>query len=250
MKQIPNLFTLLNLVCGCIAIKFILEPEASFLGEGGRTVTSGMLVGSFLLLCAAVIDFLDGFVARLFKATSAMGEQLDSLADAVSFGVAPGMILYRMLQISFAGHPDASEWWYLPAIIFPCAVVWRLAKFNLDTEQRYYFKGIPSPAGGLTVASLPVIAFTETSVISDAVLNPVFLYCTIVGVSWLMVSNIPIISLKFKSSRLKHNMDKLILVIITLVAAIIFRWAAVPIVFASYVIVSLILKPNKEAVAH
>lgn len=246
MKQIPNLFTLLNLVFGCIAIKFILQPETSFLSSGGKVVTSGMLIGGGLLLCAAIVDFLDGFVARLFKATSSMGEQLDSLADAVSFGVAPGMLLYRLLQVGYSDHPNATEWWYLPAILFPCAAVWRLAKFNLDKEQRYYFKGIPTPAAGLVVASLPAIAYSGSEAINQLIFTPAAIYVTIIIISWLMVSNLPIISLKFKAYTLRANTDKLLLLLITIIAVIIFKWAAVPLVFVAYVIVSLIFKPNIE----
>ncbi|SDD24144.1 CDP-alcohol phosphatidyltransferase family protein [Niabella drilacis] len=248
MKQIPNLFTLLNLVFGCLAIRFILQPEPLFLSPGDKGITTGLLMGSFFLLLAAIVDFLDGFVARLFKATSAMGEQLDSLADAVSFGAAPGMILYRLLEMSAADHPHAGIWWGLPALLFPCAGVWRLAKFNLDKEQRYYFKGIPIPAAGLTVASFPVIAYYGTPAINDLVFNPVVLYTAIVIISGLMVSNLPIISLKFKDYTLKANTDKLLLVLITVIAAIFFKWLAVPVVFVAYVIVSLIFKPNKERI--
>ncbi|ANH81121.1 CDP-alcohol phosphatidyltransferase [Niabella ginsenosidivorans] len=248
MKQIPNLFTLLNLVFGCVAIKFILQPETAFLSSGGKVVTSGMLTGGFLLLCAAVVDFLDGFVARLFKATSAMGEQLDSLADAVSFGVAPGMILYRLLQAGYSDHSNATEWWYLPAIIFPCAAVWRLAKFNLDKEQRYYFKGLPTPAAGLTAASLPAIAYSGSEAMNQLIFTPAVIYTVIIIISWLMISNLPIISLKFQSYTLKANIDKLLLAIIALLAILIFKWAAVPVVLVAYVIVSLIFKPNKEKI--
>ncbi|MBZ4190382.1 CDP-alcohol phosphatidyltransferase family protein [Niabella beijingensis] len=246
MKQIPNLFTLLNLVFGCIAIRFILQPEPLFFSSGEKGVTTGMLVGSFFLLLAAIVDFLDGFVARLFKATSAMGEQLDSLADAVSFGVAPGMILYRMLEAGWAGQAGMSQWVLLPAVIFPCAAVWRLAKFNLDKEQHYYFKGIPTPAAGLTVASFPVIAYYGTATVNDLVFNPVFVYTSVVVISILMVSNLPIISLKFREYTLKANADKLLLVLIAVLAAIFFKWMAVPLVFVAYVIVSLIFKPDRN----
>jgi len=247
MKQIPNLFTLLNLVFGCLAIRSILQPEPLFFNAGDKGVTTGMIMGSFFLVLAAIVDFLDGFVARLFKATSAMGEQLDSLADAVSFGVAPGMILYRLLEISLG---EMNQWWLLPAVVFPCAAVWRLAKFNLDKEQRYYFKGIPTPAAGLTIASFPAIAYYGTPAINDLVFNPVVLYATIIIVSGLMVSNLPIISLKFKEYTLKANADKLLLVLIALVAAIFFKWLAVPVVFVAYVIVSLIFKPDRGAATH
>ena len=114
----------------------------------------------FLFFCAAVVDFLDGFLARLFKATSPMGKQLDSLSDVVSFGVAPALIIYQLLRISYAQEEnglDISIAFLLPALIIACAAAWRLAKFNLDETQQYSFKGLPTPAAGLFVASLPLI---------------------------------------------------------------------------------------------
>ena len=109
---------------------------------------------------AAVVDFLDGFVARLLKAGSEMGKQLDSLADVVSFGVAPAMIVYQFLRLSFAQQADGLEIsmaWLLPAFIIPCAGAYRLARFNIDTETSTGFKGVPIPAVGLLIASLPLI---------------------------------------------------------------------------------------------
>src|SRR6185503_9863641 len=128
MKQIPNLFTLLNLIFGCIAIVFILEPGLILLpldSDGNILVPPAQLeyvpekvvLGSLFIGLAAVIDFLDGFVARLFKATSEMGKQLDSLADVVSFGVAPSMIVYQFLKLSYAQQGnglDVSFLWVAP----------------------------------------------------------------------------------------------------------------------------------------
>ena len=165
MKNIPNLFTLLNLVFGCVAIIFILQTGESIVYVSSVGVTEINLPekitwGCLFIFMAAVVDFLDGFVARLFKASSEMGKQLDSLADVVSFGVAPGLIMYQLLRISFAKEEDGldtSVMWILPALLIPCAAAWRLAKFNIDTEQQYSFKGLPTPAAGLFVASLPLI---------------------------------------------------------------------------------------------
>src|SRR3712207_2952421 len=101
---------------------------------------------------AAAIDFLDGLVARILHVSSDMGKQLDSLADLVSFGVAPGMIVYQFLRLSYAQQEnglDVSALWLLPAFIIPCAGAYRLGRFNLDTEQSYGFKGVPIPAAGL-----------------------------------------------------------------------------------------------------
>src|ERR1700754_2459360 len=128
MKNIPNLFTLLNLFFGCIAVILILQNGITILpGEDGAQYISlpeKIGVASLFIGLAALVDFLDGLVARLFKATSPLGKQLDSLADVVSFGVAPGMILYQLLRHSLAGQPgglDVSAGWLLPALLIPCA---------------------------------------------------------------------------------------------------------------------------------
>lgn len=243
MKQIPNLFTLLNLFFGCMAIVFILQYNPH---DGLNLSGIRLLLGSLFIFLAAVIDFLDGFVARLFKATSAMGEQLDSLADVVSFGVAPGMILFKLLELSFAGNTQISNplWLQIPAFILPCAAAWRLAKFNLDKEQTYHFKGVPTPAAGLFVASLPLARMGKWD-IEVLFRSPFILYTIIIILSFLMVSNIPMMSMKFKSKAPKDNIDKILISVITVIAAIVFQWAAAPIVFVAYILLSLIFRPGK-----
>ena len=254
MKQIPNLFTLLNLVFGCIAIVFILQTGQSIVYVESNGFTSWDLpekiaMGSLFIFAAAIVDFLDGFVARLFKASSEMGKQLDSLADVVSFGVAPGLILYQLLRISFAKETeglDVSVAALLPAFLIPCAGAWRLAKFNIDNEQQFSFKGVPIPAVGITIASLPLIVHFQQFNLQEILFNKWMLYGIIVLLSWLMVSNIPLMSLKFKDGSLKNNMPKYILLAIAIVAAIVLKWVAIPVVFIVYVIVSLAFK-NKIA---
>jgi CDP-diacylglycerol---serine O-phosphatidyltransferase len=243
MKQIPNLFTLLNLVFGCISIVFV--TKYNYTASKFDLSIIWLQLGCYCLFVSAVVDFFDGFVARLFKATSAMGEQLDSLADAVSFGVAPAVILYKLLEISYQKNTSFSGeifWVAVPSFIFACAAVWRLAKFNLDKEQTYYFKGVPTPAAALVVASLPL----SPIVAGSAIQTPMYLYAIIILLSFLMVSNIPLISLKFKSFDIKKNVDKIILLLIAIVAVIFLKWAAVPIIFISYVVLSLFFKPNKN----
>lgn len=247
MKQIPNLFTLLNLVFGCIAVIYIFKDDGFLYTNAPGSFSMGLIVAGVYIFLAAVVDFLDGFVARLFKASSDMGAQLDSLADAVTFGVAPGMILYRLLQLALfkAGLPSGDIWYLLPALLIPCCAVWRLARFNLDKEQTYYFKGVPTPAAGLTVASLPFIINTTNSQAEASLSNPYVLYAIIAVISFLMISNIPLISLKFKNFSVKSNTDKFILLVIAVLSAIFFKWLAVPVVFTAYVILSLIFKPGK-----
>jgi CDP-diacylglycerol--serine O-phosphatidyltransferase len=254
MKQIPNLFTLLNLVFGCIAIVCILQTGQSivYIDPNGFTswdLPEKIVIGSFFIFAAALVDFLDGFVARLFNASSEMGKQLDSLADVVSFGVAPGLILYQMLRISFAGEAgglDVSVAALLPAFLIPCAGAWRLARFNIDTTQQYSFKGVPIPAAGIAIASLPLIVHYQQFNLQEVLLNKWILYGVIVLLSYLMVSTIPLLSLKFKDMSLKNNMAKYILIAIAVIAAILLKWLAIPVVFIAYVIVSLAFK-NKIA---
>jgi CDP-diacylglycerol--serine O-phosphatidyltransferase len=208
--------------------------------------------GSVCIGIAAIVDFLDGFVARLFKATSEIGAQLDSLADVVSFGVAPGMIFYQLLRLSFIGTEDGlnvSVWALLPAIIFPCAGAYRLARFNVDKSQAYGFKGVPIPAAGLVVASLPLILLYNYFDLNSILLNKWTLYAMIILLSWLMVSTLPLMALKFKDFSIKNNLPKFILLIVAVVAGIFLKWLAVPVVFLLYVIISQVVA-KKEAAAH
>jgi CDP-diacylglycerol---serine O-phosphatidyltransferase len=254
MKNIPNLFTLLNLVFGCLAIVFTLQNGIIITLDADGTQLLDMpekiWMASLFIGIAAVVDFLDGFVARLFKASSEMGKQLDSLADVVSFGVAPGIIIYQFLRLSFAQNVtgvDVSLLWLLPAFILPCAAAWRLARFNLDTSQSLSFKGMPVPAAGIFVASLPLIYWNVNEAwAQNLLLNKWFLYAVVVVISWLMVSKLPLMALKFKNFGLKDNLPKYLLVAIAIIAAIILKWLAIPLAVLAYVLISLLFK-NKPA---
>jgi CDP-diacylglycerol--serine O-phosphatidyltransferase len=201
-------------------------------------------VASLFIGLAALVDFLDGLVARLFKATSPLGKQLDSLADVVSFGVAPGMILYQFLRMSFFRQEnalDVSSLWLLPAFLIPCAGAYRLARFNIDDSQQYGFKGVPIPAAGLLIASLPLIYWhSGNESILSFLMNKWALYGIIVLVSWLMVSDLPLMALKFSDYSIRNNFPKLILLVLSVVSAIFLRWLAVPVVFIFYIVVSLL----------
>jgi CDP-diacylglycerol--serine O-phosphatidyltransferase len=212
------------------------------------TVPENIYWGAVFIGIAAVIDFLDGFVARLLKASSALGAQLDSLADVVSFGVAPGMIVYQFLRLSFAQHEDGldiSTLWLLPAFIIPCAGAYRLARFNVDTEQSYGFKGVPIPAAGLVIAAFPLIYwYGDQPWMIRLMANEWFWYAVILVISYLMVSTLPILALKFQGATINKLMPFIILAVIALVAGILVGWLAVPVTFIAYVIVSLIYKPK------
>jgi CDP-diacylglycerol--serine O-phosphatidyltransferase len=255
MKSIPNLFTLLNLFFGCLAVILILQNGITVLYNPDGSQYIGMPekteLASFFIGLAALVDFLDGLVARLFKATSPMGKELDSLADVVSFGVAPGMILYQLLRLSFAGQEDGldvSVGWLLPALLIPCAAAYRLARFNIDDAQQYGFKGVPTPAAGLLIASLPLISwYTNSRMVEAALLNKWVLYALILLIAYLMVSNLPLMAIKFKDTSVKGNLPKLLLVVLAVIAAIFLRWLAVPVVFVFYIIVSLAFQDGTRA---
>ena len=229
MKHIPNLFTLINLFFGCIAIIYILQNGIIVASdESGATqwlqIPEKIWLGSLFIGLAAVVDFLDGFVARLFKATSPLGKQLDSLADLVSFGVAPGLIVYQFLRVSYSGEPNGIEvsvLWLLPALIIPCAAAWRLGKFNLDDSQQYGFKGVPTPAAGILIASFPLIYwYSKSADAVDLMRNKWTWYAIIALISYLMVSSLPLMALKFKNFSVKSNLPKLILLLAAIIAGI------------------------------
>lgn len=245
---IPNLFTLLNLFFGCLAIVFALQTNTVVIYVNDQfnssfNIPEKISWAAVFIIIAALIDFLDGFVARLLKATSEMGKQLDSLSDVVSFGVAPAVIIYQLLKFSFAREEnglDISIFWLMPSFILACAAAYRLAKFNLDTDQQFSFKGVPVPAVGLLIASFPLILhFNEISGINSFIMNKWFLYALIIILSYLMVSNLRMMSLKFPDFTLKNNVPKIILLAVAIIAALFLQWVAVPVVFIVYILLSL-----------
>lgn len=257
MKQIPNLFTLLNLIFGCIAIVLVLQTGETIvvmdnMGATQVTLPEKIWWGAVFIFAAAIIDFFDGFLARLLKAHSDMGAQLDSLSDVVSFGVAPGMILYQLLRISYAQEEyglDVPVAALLPAFIFSAAVAWRLAKFNISTTQKYNFQGVPSPAAALVVASLPLIILYQYFDLQALFINKWLLYGIILVLSFLMVSNQPFMALKFTDFSVKNNLMKYILIGISLVAILGLGWLAVPVIFIVYAVLSAFAKEPVHTVS-
>jgi CDP-diacylglycerol---serine O-phosphatidyltransferase len=258
MKQIPNIFTLINLLFGCIAIVFILQTGETIvmLDAGGASqvfLPERIWVGALFIFGAAVIDFLDGFLARALKASSAMGAELDSLSDVVSFGVAPGMILYQLLRIGYAQGEnglDVSLIALLPAFVFTCAVAWRLAKFNLSTTQTDSFIGVPSPAAGLVVASFPLIVFYQYFNLQTLFINVWVLYAIILLLSYLMVCNRRFMALKFKDFSLANNKLTYALLAVSLVLIVALKWLAVPIIFVLYLVLSAFAKTPDTVVTN
>ena len=247
-QQIPNIITLLNLLFGCLAIvscfQFGTVASISDTGDMLIEIPEKLFMASLFIGIAAVVDFFDGFVARLLKVSSEMGKQLDSLADVVSFGVAPACIVYQFLRLALANDVNAlstSNWLFVPAFLIPMAGAYRLARFNLDQTQSTYFKGVPIPMIGLLTAAFPLIYWQPSyGVISKLLLSPIFWYGYIIMVSYLMVMTRPMLALKSLSGKNKLTLPLGLLAIEVVLAAFFFKWYAIPFGFIGYCIVSLI----------
>jgi CDP-diacylglycerol--serine O-phosphatidyltransferase len=250
MKQLPNLFTLLNLFFGCIALICILQNGITIVDTGDGTqyvdIPEKIWLAPLFIGLAAAADFIDGLVARWLKVSSSLGRELDSLSDLVSFGVAPGMILYQFLRMSFMRQPDGADislLWLLPALILPCAAAFRLAVFNLDQSQSHSFKGIPVPAVGLLIASFPLIYWTRNSNwVINILFNKWLLYGIILILSYGMISRFPVMALKFSKGSANQNLPRIILLGITLISFFFLQWLAVPVIFLFYIVLSLAFK--------
>jgi CDP-diacylglycerol--serine O-phosphatidyltransferase len=228
MKNIPNIITCLNLFSGCLSCAMTLEY--------------GNYLGAFLfIVLAAFFDFMDGYAARLLNIHSPIGADLDSLADVVSFGVAPGFVVFSFFSTAFPEIGIA----YL-AFLIPVFSALRLAKFNIDTRQTTSFLGLPVPANGLFWAALiPSISLTESNKIFYLLLVAVLLitFCL------LMISELPMFSLKFKHYRWKGNQLPYILILSTILFVILFQLFGVCLAIALYILMSLtvyILKSKNE----
>ncbi len=250
MKQLPNLFTLLNLFFGCVAVICILQNGVTILHTADGTqyldLPQKIWLAPLFMLLAAVADFVDGFAARLVKASSDLGRELDSLADVVSFGVAPGMIFYQFLRLDYIGEPagiDTPFWVLAPALILPCAAAYRLAVFNLDQTQSNYFKGTPVPSVGLFVASFPMLYWTDAAnPVVQFLLNKWVIYVLILALSAGMLSRIPLLALKFGPATQKQQLPRIMLLGIGLISLFFLHWLAVPVIFLFYIVLSLAFK--------
>lgn len=228
-KHIPNFITILNLLSGCIAI------TVAFQGN--------LILASWLMGLAAIFDFLDGMAARLLNVKSAIGKELDSLADMVSFGLLPGVIVFQLLSL----NPNIISP-LIPYIAFliPAFSALRLAKFNTDTRQEEMFYGLPTPAVAILIASLPlilnqhaVIFGMDFSFIKQFLSNWYFLVSLTVLLSWLLVAEIPLMSLKFKSFGWTENRTRYVLILLSIILLICFQFAGVPLIILLYIILSL-----------
>ena len=240
-KQIPNTITLLNLIAGAIAIVFAVEGQLE--------------QAAWMIALAAVFDFLDGFAARMLKVTSEVGKELDSLADVISFGLAPGMILFSMLSnTNTCPEMDIAGRNIVPFVAFliPAFSAYRLAKFNLDTRQTESFIGLPTPANALLIASFPLIVNQgenylgiNMEIFANVITHAGFLFPFIFLFSWLLIAEIPLMSLKFKSFKWGDNKIRYGFLISSLLLFIIFLYLSVPLIILLYLVLSFLGNKGK-----
>lgn len=233
---VPNAITALNLVCGCLAVIYAIDGQIG--------------TASLFILAAAVFDFMDGFAARLLKAYSAIGKELDSLADLVSFGLAPAAIVFTMLELTFFGKNlpiqdiDAtwSQWVALyTSLVIPVAGAFRLAKFNTDDRQSEQFLGMPIPSNAMFFASFGLIyAFGANEQVKTIILNKNILLSCVFMCSFLMVSELPMFSMKFKNLQLKENAVRFLFLGVTILMLVFLRVYALPLIILWYVLLSAI----------
>ena len=232
-KQIPNFITLGNLLSGTVAVIFAVEGDYKM---------------AALFVCIGIIfDFFDGFVARLLKVSGELGKQLDSLADMVTSGVVPGIVLFVLLgsnqQTSYEINTEFKISMGLPLIglLVTLAACYRLAKFNLDTRQSESFIGLPTPAMSLFIVSLPLVQMhTDVNFVKDLIGNNYFLIGITILFSYLMNAELPLFSLKFKNYGIKENLFKYILITLSIVLIVAFEYLSVPIIIMSYILLSIL----------
>jgi CDP-diacylglycerol--serine O-phosphatidyltransferase len=246
-RHIPNIVTLLNLLSGCIALIF--------------AVYGNFVAATLFVFLGIFFDFFDGLLARKLNVQSPLGIQLDSLADLVTSGVVPGIIMFKLISLT-VDAPDYSSYsdswnsifhWQgfkmsvLPLIglFIALASAYRLAKFNLDEDQQTYFKGLPVPANTLVIMSLPLILeYQNSDVMNSIIINKWFLIGLTLLSCYLLNSKIKLFALKFKDWSFKTNATRYIFLIVSAVMLIVLHFAAIPLVIALYIILSVLDRKN------
>lgn len=228
LRHLPNALTSLNLLCGVVGIVWLID------------LRTGSDLAFWIVLLACFFDFLDGFAARILKVSSPIGKELDSLADMVTFGVYPSLVM--MLAIRDAGAPN--EWLQYVALLLAVCSALRLAKFNIDERQTDGFIGVPTPANALFITSVPLL-LPEILPQGEGIELYVLVGLTLLF-SWLMVSPFHLFALKFKSFGWKGNEVRFTFLALAVLLFGLLRVAAVPLIIIIYVILSLVVGRRVE----
>ncbi len=243
-KYIPNLLTLLNLLSGTIAVYFAVKEE--------------LVIAAGFVFLGIFFDFFDGFAARMLKVQGELGKQLDSLADVVTSGVVPGIVLFQLISKSAENETwenavksvlkTGNEHYFtstffisLIGLLFTMGAAYRLAKFNIDVRQTSSFIGLPTPAAALVVLSLPLILnYSNNEMVSSLIQNVWFLIGISVLLCYLMNAEISLFALKFKDYGWKKNKIKYLFIFFTAILSALFQFIAIPLVILLYVLLSAI----------
>ncbi|WNJ16208.1 CDP-alcohol phosphatidyltransferase family protein [Pontibacter sp. G13] len=233
-KHIPNSLTATNLFLGCVAVLFIVQ---------GHIWPAAICVGGSL-----IADFFDGFAARILKVSSPIGKELDSLADMVTFGFVPGLILARLIRVS-GGYEFLPTNWEASWEVWSMGIGFlvtvfsalRLAKFNLDERQSDAFYGVPTPANTMLIFSLWIIVSLQPDHWISATLNRpwVWMMISLLSAYWLIM-DVKLLALKFKSFAFRPNLFRYVLIGLSIILIISFQYVAVPFIFLLYLALSLI----------
>lgn len=243
-RHLPNIITLLNLFSGSIAVLFAVQ--------------NNFVAAALFVFLGIFFDFFDGLVARKLNVQSPLGLQLDSLADMVTSGLVPGIIMFKLITLATNSNTFmfGDEWgsamhWIsirfsplaLIGLFITLASAYRLAKFNLDEDQQSSFTGLPTPANALLIISLPLIMeFQNNNAINAVILNPWFLVVMTFLSCYLLNANIKLFALKFKDWSFKNNAVRYIFIILCAIFIILFKFVAIPIIIVVYVLLSLFSK--------
>jgi len=243
-KHIPQFITMLNILCGCIATVF--------------AVLNMLELAALFVFLGIVFDFFDGLAARLLDAQSELGIQLDSLADLITSGLVPGIVMFQLLAMSqtggwnldLSGTSETLTWSgfkisFLPffGFLITLASAYRLAKFNIDENQATSFIGLPTPANALFILSLPLILLYQgNDYLNQIILNPWFLIIITILSSYLLNSRIELFALKFKNWSFKDNALRYIFIIVSLVLLLTMKFLAVPAIVLFYIVSSMVYK--------
>lgn len=231
LKHLANFLTCCNLLCGCFGIVQAFE--------------NNLTGAAYFIWIGGIFDFFDGFAARLFKGNSELGKQLDSLADVVTFGVLPGVIMFGLLKQSFsAGNTNSEFITYVHYIAFliPVFSALRLAKFNIDTRQSEDFIGLNTPANAFFFSSFPFILLSENSFLLPIFSNQYVIIGLIILFSGLLISEIRIFGFKFKDYSFSNNKNKTryFFLLASILLIITFKFSALPLIIILYITLSLI----------
>ncbi|NQX84404.1 MAG: CDP-alcohol phosphatidyltransferase family protein [Flavobacteriaceae bacterium] len=240
-KHIPNLVTLLNLFCGSIAVLL--------------AVSGHLVYAAFFVFLGIFFDFFDGLLARRLNVQSELGLQLDSLADVVTSGVVPGIVMYQLLNLAMndgwqSNSLCADELQYqtfnyisLLGLLIILASAYRLAKFNVSDNQSDAFIGLPVPANTLLIMALPLIMeFQNSDSFNAVILNQWFLLSVTLLSCYLLNAKIRLLALKFKNYSFKDNAMRYVLIILAVILLVIFQFAGIPLIILIYIILSLLTK--------